>query len=74
MRRDLNSGLVSTKIILSAILEVELGSNKASFRPITSGRLVVLAAITGAPKLIASRGGNPKPSKKEGNTNTAQLR
>ena len=58
--------------IRSAIDSGRNGSNSASARPTTSGRLVQSLAITGAPHAIASAAGRPKPSCNEGNTNRVQ--
>jgi hypothetical protein len=39
--------------------------------PTTSGSELTLVVTTGVPVAIASSGGNPKPSYKEGNTKAA---
>ncbi|EKD47699.1 MAG: hypothetical protein ACD_65C00326G0001 [uncultured bacterium] len=40
----------------------------AFFSPQTSGRHAAFETATGVPQAIDSRGGNPKPSYKDGNT------
>ena len=64
-----SSSSFNTSAIFAAMSFSLKGLNKASSLPMTSGRLVVLATMTGAPQDIASRAGKPKPSCQEGKTN-----
>ena len=50
----------------------EKSSKYAACGPPISGRLVSRDRNTGAPKYIASSGGNPNPSASEGNKNASQ--
>ncbi|MNJ49410.1 hypothetical protein D3C77_446370 [compost metagenome] len=66
-----NSSLPSASVILAVMDAISRGSNSAESNPMTSGKLEVLAAITGAPQAMASSAGRPKPSCQDGNTNNS---
>ncbi|MNN40432.1 hypothetical protein D3C81_1545070 [compost metagenome] len=68
-----NCSLPSASVILAVIAATSSGSNSAVSNPITSGRLEVLAAITGAPHAMASSAGRPNPSCQDGNTNSSHM-
>ena len=68
-----NSSSVRTRCSLLAMSSMEYGSNMAASKPTTSGMLVVLEAMTGAPHCIASSAGKPNPSWKLGNTKALHI-
>ena len=71
--RSINSGLDKNSTNLFVMDSVERGSNKASSKFTTSGKLEVLEEITAAPHFMASSAGKPKPSCQEGKTKSLQV-
>src|SRR4028118_1027785 len=66
IRRSRCVGLSSRESKISAKSSVDLGSNSMPASPTTSGMLEQLEATTAVPHDMASRGGMPKPSYREG--------
>ncbi len=64
--------LPSACCIFAAMAPSSRGSNSASVRPTTSGRLELFDAMTALPHCMASTVGKPKPSWRLGNTNSVQ--
>src|SRR5450432_38991 len=64
----LRDSLAATRRIASAMDSALFGSTRSAADPTTSDRDVPLDVMTGVPQAMASAGGRPKPSYKDGYT------